>query len=234
MVALPYMAKSEARLKALELRRTGMSILSIARTLNVSKGSVSIWCRDINLTDDQKECLRQEQIKAGHQGRIKGAEANRQRRLQSVEKSLSQGRSTIGKLSNRDLLLLGTGLYWGEGSKTRNGTTSVINSEPVLVLTALKWFENCLGVAREDFRPYVYISEIHKGREKIILKFWSDYLQIPRKQFHDVIFLKGRPKKVYENHNLYYGVIALRVRRGTELKYRILGLIEACKEALPV
>src|SRR3989344_9469705 len=85
------------------------------------------------------------------------------------------------------------------------------------------------GGKERGFRPYVYISESHAGRRGVVLAFWSRLLEVPvpRLKF---ILLKGRPKKVYENHESYYGVCALRVRKGTNLKYRILGLIKACKE----
>lgn len=228
------MAKYQKRLQASALRRQGESIRDIAKILNISKGTASLWCQEIALTTAQKEKLAQKQVVARDQARLRGAATNQRQRLENVERQEQLARVDIGKLTKRDLFLLGVGLYWGEGAKSRNGTTAIINSDPAVILCALKWFEICLGVVREDFRPYVYVSEIHKGREEAILKFWSTYLNIPRKQFLDIIFLKGRPKKVYENYDMYYGVIALRVRRGTELKYRILGLIKACKDSMPV
>lgn len=82
----------------------------------------------------------------------------------------------------------------------------------------------------EDIRPYLYIREVHKPRVNKILQFWSNFLSLPKEQFPVIIYIKNKHKKVYENHDSYYGVIALRVRAGTELKYKILGLIKACKE----
>ena len=68
-----------------------------------------------------------------------------------------------------------------------------------------------------------------QSREKIVLKFWSGLLGLPDHQFRKVVFIKVKNKKVYENHNSYYGVLALRVRKGTSPKYLALGLIEECK-----
>ena len=134
----------------------------------------------------------------------------------------------IRSLTKRDKLMLGIGLYWGEGVKASTSGTAIVNSDPAVILFARNWFEQ-IGVKRSEFNPYIYVSEIHKPRERIIRAFWSGYLDIPSDQFHDVIFLNGRPVKVYENHDSYYGVLALRVSRSTTLKYRILGLIKACK-----
>ena len=49
------MAKYKEKIKAQELRERGRSIKEITKTLNVSKGSVSVWCRDIKLTKKQIE-----------------------------------------------------------------------------------------------------------------------------------------------------------------------------------
>lgn len=222
------MAKSELRARAHVLRRQGESITNIARTLGVSKGSVSTWCCDIRLTDMQRAALIQKQVAAGHAGRMRGAEINRLKKVQNIAEQEECARKTIGALSSRDKLMLGIGLYWGEGVKGAYGGASIVNSDPAILLAARDWFEQ-LGVERSQFNPYVFISEVHKNREQAILEFWSKKLAISRTQFHRIIFLKGRPKKVYENHNSYYGVLALRVRRSSNLKYNILGLIKACK-----
>ena len=215
------------------MRRKGESVKTIARTLGVSIGSVSLWCQSIKLTEVQKERLLKSQIAAGHKGRLLGADVNRQKRLQAIGEADVWGREKISTLSERDRYMLGLGLYWGEGAKSRTDPATVTNSDPAIVLFAKQWMEECLGVGKEEFRPYIYISRGHQYREKEILKFWSKLLKIPEIQLHRVI-LKGKPKKFYENHDSYYGVCALRVRRGTILKYRILGLIKACKDAAGV
>lgn len=160
-----------------------------------------------------------------------GAEVNRQKRLKAISESDVRGKEEIGRLSKRDKHLLGIGLYWGEGAKSRTDPATISNSDPTLVLFAMRWMRECLDVGIEEFRPYIYISHIHRHREKRILSFWSELLGIDIEVFH-AVFLKGRPKRFYENHDSYYGVCALRVRRGTRLKYRILGLIGACKDAM--
>jgi hypothetical protein len=224
------MAKSLKRLEAIKLRRSGIAINIIAKRLKVSKSSVSIWCRDIVLSEQQREKLRQSQIAAGGRGRMIGAEMNRQKRLGQILHYEEEGKRVIGKLSERDKFMIGLGLYWGEGVRAFNSTTAIVNSDPSITLFGLQWFIDILGVRKEDIRPYIYISGAHKFRASEIVGFWSKLLNIPKHQFPALIFIKSRSKKVYENHNSYYGVIALRVRRGTSLKYKILGLIKACKE----
>jgi hypothetical protein len=222
------MAKFGLRLQAHKLRRRGMSIKAIAVRLGVSTGSVSAWCRALVLTHKQRERLYKFQVEAGHNGRLIGAEMNRQKRLLSIADQEARAKQVIGPLNDRDKLMLGTALYWGEGVKARDSATSIVNSDPTVVLFARNWFEQ-IGVRRADFSPYVFIADTHQNRRNAIVNFWSQYLNIPKRQFPTPIFLKTKHKKVYENHNSYYGVVALRVRKGAVLKQFILGLIKACK-----
>ncbi len=222
------MAKSVEKLLARNLRTDGLSIKAIAKRLRVSSSSVSIWCRDLVLSDSQREILTLQQIKAGNRGRMMGAESNRRKKIENILEQEHKAKAIIGKMTKRDRLMLGIGLYWGEGVKAGGSGTALVNSDPSVILFARNWFEQ-LGVQRSDFRPYIYVSEIHKPRECVIMTFWSNFLSIPKEQFNKVIFLKGRPKKIYENHDSYYGVLALRVARGTTLRYKILGLIQASK-----
>lgn len=223
------MAKSELRIRAHALRKSGMSIRSIADTLSVSRASASVWCRDVTLTKRQKATLMAAQIRAGHKGRLIGAEMNRRKKAENMSKQESIARELIGGLTKRDMLLLGIALYWGEGVKAQGSTAAIVNSDPATILFARDWFE-ALGLTRDRFRPSILISEIHRNREGRIINFWSKLLGIPRSQFAKVVFLKGRPKKIYENNDSYYGVLALRIRRGSDMKYRILSLIRICKE----
>lgn len=226
------MAKSSQKLVAQRLRKEGLSIKQISERVGISKSTASIWCQEVSLTVAQKERLFARQIAAGHKGRMMGAEANRKRRLERIEKCEKDGSRDIARLTSRDKLMLGLGLYWGEGAKARTSATALINSDPKLILFGMRWFIEQLNVDRADFRPYIYIAASHRGRAREILAFWVNLLDLPSEQFAKIVFLKGSRRKVYENHDSYYGVLALRVSRGTLLKYRVLGLLKACQSKL--
>ena len=49
--------KTEKRKQARRLRKEGKSVREITKILNVSKGSISRWVRDISLTSKQVERL---------------------------------------------------------------------------------------------------------------------------------------------------------------------------------
>ena len=221
------MAKFEKRLEARALRKKGWSIRSIAKRLDVSKASASIWCRDLRLTAKQNQRLIQNAIKAGHAGRIKGAQMNREKKERRIEFYKERGREQIKTLSQRDIMIAGIALYWAEGS--RKSKLSFINSEPQMIKFMFRWFQDELGVPKADFMPRIFINAIHRPRIRKVLRFWSQLLQLPTSQFGNPVFLKRPPRKVYENYESYYGVLSLGVRGSSELKYLILGLIDALR-----
>lgn len=62
------MAKSKERNKAIEFRRKDESIKRIAKILNVSKGSVSLWCADIELAQKQTKKLHERIVSGSYPG----------------------------------------------------------------------------------------------------------------------------------------------------------------------
>ncbi len=105
------MAKFIERIRAQKLRRMGWSIGSIAKHVGVSKGTASIWCQGVVLTQKQTSRLRQSSILAGHKGRMIGAEMNRKKKQDIVSASKKKSLETVGRMTERDLLMLGVGLY---------------------------------------------------------------------------------------------------------------------------
>jgi hypothetical protein len=219
------MAKSAERLKAIQLRREGKSIKEIAKALCISAGSASRWTQDIELSDAQREYLRIRQIASGHKGRVAGANMNREKRLKRLHSADKLAREDIPEISKKDLFYIGIGLYWGEGTKARHSPFGVTNSDPRIILLMMRWFEECFNLGRDRFRPRVFISDIHREREEVILAYWADALSIPLSQFCRTVFL-NKGKKRYENHDRYFGVMALQVAKAAEIRYKVLAKIE--------
>lgn len=223
------MAKVREKTLAREYRKEGQSIKSIARTLSVSPSSVSVWCSDINLTQAQIRRLDENRHDLRMKGLLKGAQMNKKKKLVRVALHKKNAKGVFRVLSKRELLIAGLGLYWGEGVK--KGNTAMVNSDPRVIAFAIRWFTIGLGVDRKDLRPRIFINHIHAFRVDVIRKYWSRYLKIPERQFANTTLIKRANKKVYENHDSYYGVLMLRVSKATDLKYKILGLIDALADA---
>ena len=220
------MSKSAEKLAALALRRQGVSIKDIAKQLQVSRGSASLWCQEIVLTKKQKLVLKQKQTDAGARGRQIGADMNKAKRSAALDVAKQQAEVEFTTITHRELFLLGLGIYWGEGIKSRTSQAAVVNSDPKILQVMIRWFCECLLVKKSDFRPYVYISDQHRDREKIIMSYWQKTLKLKGVQFKSPIYLHQKPKQKYENHDSYFGVVALRVSKSTNLKYRILAMLQ--------
>lgn len=226
------MSKGIEKIQALKLRKNGSSIKDIAKILKVSRSTASVWCRDVVLTSKQKDILFKKQISSGQSGRLKGALVNREKRLLAIDKSLVEARNLIKNISDDDLLMLGIGIYWGEGIKSRSGPFSIVNSDPRLLILGKKWMIKCMGVTELDFRPYVYIADTHRYRGSEIMKYWSRVLGLTLSQFKTPIFIKQVHKKKYENSEDYYGVVSLRVSKSTNLKYKVQALIKVVSDRI--
>ena len=220
-----YMAKSLKKLEALKLRRLGMSIKEIAETISIARSTVSVWCNDVILSKNQKDALYNKMVEAGHKGRIMGAEANKNKKLEVLESVRKIAAKEITSLSKRDIQMLALGLYWGEGSKGREGKFVFVNSDPGTVLLIIKWLQASMSITREVFHPQIYINNQHKERESLVTEFWSKKLKIPKIQFGKTIFIKTPHKKIYENHDTYMGVLHLTVSKSSYLKYKTMAFL---------
>ncbi len=220
------MAKSLLKIQARKLREKGVSVRDISKELHVSKGSASIWTRDIILSIDQLEKLRKNMLKGGELGRVKGALVQKNRRLATIDRCNKEGINTIAVLSKREFLMAGLALYWAEGAKT-NGKLSFCNSDPNLIKFMIGWLKNNFNIETERLSLHVGINEVHRGRDEVVKKYWSELTGIPLNQFRKTSFKNFSVHKVYKNHNEHYGTLVVLVLKPGELYYKILGLIKA-------
>ena len=215
------MAKPQEKLEALKLRRKGESVKGIAKKLGVTPSSVSVWTRDIVLTEFQRKKLKAGQIAAGHRGRMMGTETNKRKKQERISVARTEAEKKLTSLSRQELYFFGLGLYWGEGVKASNGTVAIVNSDPLIIQLMIRWFTECWNIEHSRLQPRVFISDIHRDRESVITAYWVKTLKIPKSRFRRMIFL-NKGKKIYENRNIYYGVLTLRVARGGDLRLKIL------------
>ena len=226
------MALQQLKEKAHLLRSDGRSIGKIAKTLCISKSTVSYWCRDIVLSKLQLQVLAKRQRKGGALGRLRAAEQKRIHRIERVALDMKQGAQDVGTLSKRDIFILGLALYWGEGYKNGNEECGLTNSDPVILRAFIAWLKHIYSIERKDLIARVSLNEIHQTRIAAIEKHWSRILCIPRAQFTRTSLIKTKVQKIYSNPNQHFGTLRIKVRRGTSLRRRIMGSINALKESV--
>ena len=219
------MSKFDLKEKSRALRKQGYSFSEIVIKLNVSKSTLSSWCRDIVLTKSQVISLeKRAQIKkiCNHQkiGLFKS------QLIISEEKQ--KAKEFIGKISNREICLIGTALYWAEGNKT-GATFGIVNSDPAVILISMKWLSIEFNIKIDDYLPRIFVNEDHKDRELEIKKSWRNITKIPLSQFRNTIYIKSKHKKIFSNRSSYNGVMHLRIKQSSKILYRTLGQVELLK-----
>jgi len=222
------MAKSTEKYAAIKLRSEGQSIKYIAKQLNVSVGSVSIWCKNVVLTTEQIDNLQIQGKDPFYGKRLEYSQKRKAEvaRLTSLLSSL--GANDIGNVSKRELFLVGIALYWSEGFK-KDKQVGFSNSEPEMIVLFIKWLTYCCKIPSRDIKIRIAINSSHMYRIDAVHQFWSKKTDIPLKNFQKPTFQNIVWKKLYENESTYHGVARIRVAKSTNLLRRILGSIQALK-----
>ncbi|HAT74133.1 MAG: hypothetical protein US30_C0006G0030 [Candidatus Moranbacteria bacterium GW2011_GWF2_36_839] len=225
------MAKFKEKIKAINLRKEGLSIKEISKILGVSKSSASVWCSDVELSKKQIQKLHERMVMGGYVGRLKGANIQRKLKQERISFYNKQGKKEIEHLQKRELFIAGLALYWGEGGK-RDSRARFYNSDHLIIAFIMRWFREILGVSDDRFIMYVTINQSHKERLSDIIEYWSKITKISTEQFRRPILIKSKNKKVYENHSRHYGTLCVSISRSSKLFYQIKGWLIALGESV--
>lgn len=215
----------ELKEKAIDLRRRGFSYKMIKDKLGVSKSTLNGWLSLIPYKPNQEVIRR-----IGLQ-RIKTALSRQKIKFDSIEEARAQARSEIGSISKRDLLMLGIGLYLGEGEKSFENVR-ITNSDPKIIHLAIRWFSEVCGAKIENFSPALHLYPDSNISET--MKYWSEQTSIPISQFKKTIIDTRKNKSDFKKRKLPYGTLHLRVnglgekRLGVFLHRKICAWIEEC------
>jgi transcriptional regulator with XRE-family HTH domain len=214
--------KTEERQRARELRHDhGLSVREIARTVGVSRSSVSLWVRDVPLTEAQLRALHDRNPAYNHQlrGASRNAELGRARRSGYQE----QGRELARR--GEAFHAAGTMLYWAEGSRSRN-SVQFTNSDPEMVALFVRFLRAYYSVPDESFRVACNLFADHADDQARIEGFWLDTLGLPssclRKTTVNVYSKHSKKKRL---NRLPYGTCSVRVH-STQLIQSIYGAIQ--------
>ncbi|MEU5476590.1 hypothetical protein [Streptomyces mirabilis] len=224
-------AKDDLRDKARELRLQGWTYDQIQMELGCSKGSISLWVRDLPKPERRDPS---EQAKLASRKRWEHELAVRDEERQKTKAAAA---AEIGTLSDRELFLVGVGMYWAEGSKDkpydRRENVTFVNSDPGMIETFLRWLD-LLGVERDRVRYCVMIHESADvaGAEQ----YWANLVGADRSAFNKTTIKKHNPKTVRKNVGASYrGCLTIKVRQSADLYRRIegwwYGIVLSAREA---
>ncbi|QNP72231.1 hypothetical protein IAG44_24325 [Streptomyces roseirectus] len=213
-------AKDDLKARARELRLQGWTYDQIQVELGCSKSSISLWVRDLPKPEHKKRTHEESSAiaKRGWEAKLRLRDEERQRTKQSAAQE-------VGQLTDRELFLLGAGLYWAEGSKSkpyaRRERVTFINSDPDMITVFLDWLA-LLAVEPEHLRFAVHIHETADVARAE--QFWADHVGVERTTFLKTTLKKHIPSTNRKNIDEgYHGCLRIDVRSGTELYRRIEG-----------
>jgi hypothetical protein len=211
--------KSELREEARLLRREGKSVKEIQKILGVSKGSVSLWVRDIELTEAQKLTLQEKQHR--HPGQMKGAETNRQNGIIRRTAYQDAGRMKAREMS--PLHMAGCMLYWAEGAKSKRNCLVFVNSDSNMMIFFMKFLRKELGVADSLITVKIHCHTNVPEEVKKIEEYWLATLSLPTTCLRKTMYKKGN--NALTHRKLLYGVCGIWITR-SEIVQHILGAIQ--------
>lgn len=218
------MAKSKLKIEARKLRNSGKSIKDIAIITKTSQSTVSLWCRDIRLTEQQLKKILDEKQYLIIRGRLRGANFQRMKRVNAIRIAKSEARR-LKKLTENEFFVAGLALYLAEGTKTY-GTVQFTNSNKRIIKFMIKWFRCFYGINPANLRCSIHINAVHKNREREIISFWRKYLGLNTENFTKIRYVKTRSMKKYENHNKYFGTMDFRIKKSSDLLYKLNALTD--------
>jgi len=212
------MSKSKLKDKALGLRSKGFSYREILKKIPVTKSTISLWCRSVDLTIKQRKRLVNKSRTRGLVG-IKAIQTMFWKRRCGA---FVEGVDMSKRLSDKDPeFIAGLMLYWAEG--TKSNTTAVTNSDPRIINYMVKWFGCYFNVKPQQFSVGLHL---HPGQDENRIKnYWSKLTGIPLINFRKS-FIKLRGSG-YRKNRLQNGVakIAVRMEGSTYLLFKVLGAI---------
>jgi transcriptional regulator with XRE-family HTH domain len=215
---LPIM-KTDERRRARDLRAKGWSVKDIHLELGVSRSSVSVWVRDVPLTEAQRAALAQRvrlgPLVAGERSANAAREARRRHQDEGRRLARERGPRYEG----------GCMLYWAEGAKSRN-RVKITNSDAGLLAYFANFLRREFDVRSEDMRVYCNLFADHADRQREIESFWLERLGLPppclRKSVVNVYSKYSQKKR---QGKLPHGTCAL-VVQSTRIVQTIYGSIQ--------
>ncbi|MEU6767219.1 hypothetical protein ABZ916_32545 [Streptomyces sp. NPDC046853] len=212
-------AKDDLRERARELRLQGLTYDQIQLELGCSKGSISLWVRDLPKPERQR--TREEASAIAR----RGWEVTMRRREEERRRTKEAATGEIGTLSDRELFLLGVGLYWAEGAKAKphrpQERVDFINSDPHMIQVYLAWLR-LLGVSADRLRFHVAIHD--SANVAAAERFWAELTGAAPSAFGKTTLKKHNPRTNRKNVGEdYRGCLLVRVQQGADLYRRIEG-----------
>jgi len=161
--------------EAIRLRNLGFSYSMISVKTGVSKSTLNYWLRNIPYKPNTIV------LRRILEAPLKSAKVLRDKKINNIRIAKEIAIKELGKITKRDLLMMGIGLYIGEGTKNKTQMVRITNSDPKVIKLAIAWLISACGLGIKNLRVAIHTYpdiDIEKT-----LNYWSNITHIPRDQF---------------------------------------------------
>ncbi len=197
--------------KALSLRRQGYSYALIHEKTGVPLSTMSYWFRNMQFTPNAQVRERMQN------GSKRAGLVRRRQRMADTAAQMGRGITDIGTLTERDLWMLGLGLYIGEGAKTTE-QVRVANSDPEVIRLVMAWLRG-LGVPDKNINLAIHIYP--DTSPELSKDFWLKTTGLSESNFGWVSIDKRENKSRKAAGKLPYGTAHIILRARGEQKYGV-------------
>lgn len=184
------------------LRSHGYSLPEISKEVGVSRTSVLRYIKNVQILP---QYLSEWAGKRGGSRKIK---------LLKLKRALSKGESVVGRLTDKEKLLILCSLYWAEGNKKDFILT---NTDPNLIKVFVNGLRQVFKLTDDQIKISLRLYE-DLDREKS-MAFWSEIVGIDKDKFLSVHILPGKKKGKLE-----YGMCRVRIAKGGDLLKEVMSI----------
>lgn len=217
--------------QAINLRKEGRSYNEIGKKIGLSKSTLSYWLHNVSLSEKAKNRLNKRVYEKSVKALIKRNKAQTfeaEKRSKLIYKTACL---QVKKIDKKQLFLIGTALYWGEGYKKGADGSSwkcvdFTNSDCDMVKVMMRFFREICLVNEKQFRIQVMVHKKEQVKEAV--KYWSKITGVNKEQFIKTSYSVSSASKGKIKNILNYGTVHVRVY-DVKLFYKIIGWIDGLK-----
>ena len=198
-----------------------MSVREVAAAVGVSRGTASLWLRDVPLAPDQRAALAARN--PIYSSQTTGADAKAA--IARVRRARWQQEGRVRARERDPDYVAGCMLYWAEGTKDRN-QLRLTNSDPSMIGFFARFLRRQFAVPDDRFRVWCNLFADHQDRQAAVENFWLAVVGVSRACLRkSAVNVYSRYTKRKRTNLLLYGTCQLIVC-STEVVQTIYGSIQ--------
>jgi len=211
LYSICYHLHMSAKYDAIKLRKEGYSYSYIAEKTGLSKSTLSNHLAKLPYTPNEHT-----QRKATN-AQLSSARTKHAQKRASLDLAAASARKDIGCMSERDLFIVGLGLYIGEGSKTQ-GLVRLVNTDPRVIRLFIRWVR-ALGLSDGNIAIRIHLypdSDVHSANV-----YWLKETSLPKASLQSACIDRRVRKDRKRNSTHMYGTAHITVRANGEKKFGV-------------